>query len=473
MIGFLPEWQIQESLATNPRRLEIPGRFEGIRVRKEQRYLPAIGRYIDLLCTTKKPGGWLIVEVKAQAVTSRDPIDQALDYRSAFAKELRLSKAEVGCMVAAPGHPSSEVEALSNSEGVALLDLDLNLLLDSTNQPGRSRSFLGEGARKALITERRVQSLGALPVGRSPSTDAVDTWLNQGTHDNRGLEELAQVLRNLSDTAPIFAHEVGGRGTRLTTAESQWFWLFYSAIDRRGNASLFVRAKSRLEREGLFDPAVLRELVERNGEAAARIRITTLLEDAEVPLVVDLHLGRESLSQSIIDAARFLVDGGGFEQILGTWRRECTATGEDIGRHAVRAVQAAVYGMGPRSAAQFVRGMVLKGPWKLDMTDPIFLENTKYHGLFAGKARVSIAMEDYPKEGSAFAAAYLGGDRGLLSHALWYIRKRYCDKIPLCGECPVAGYCAYFRRTGLSQVRKLRGTLPRSGTAKQLTLPPA
>jgi hypothetical protein len=470
MVDFLPEWQIQESLAADPKRLEIPGRFEGIRVRREQRYLPAIGRYIDLLCTTKKPGGWLIVEVKAQAVTSRDPIDQALDYRSAFAKELRLSKTDVGCMVAAPGHPSVDVQALSDSEGVALLDLNLDSLVDSAKRPGSYRSLLGAGARRTLVAERRARSLGALQGAHSPSRAAIDTWLNQGTHDQHGLEELGQVLRHLSDNAPIFAHEVGGRATRLDSPEAQWFWLFYSALDRRGSAALFVRARFRLESEGLFDPATLCEFVNRNGEAAARARITALIEDAEVPLVVDLQLGRESLSQSIIDAAKFVVDRGGFEQILATWRRECTATGEDIGRHAVRAVQAAVYGMGPRSAAQFVRGMVLKGPWQLDMTNPVFLENTKYHGLFAGKARISIAVEDYPREGGAFAATYLGGDRGVLSHALWYIRKRYCDKIPLCGECPVAGYCAYFRRVGSGQVQRSRPSPSQGKTFKQLTL---
>ena len=125
MEAYLPEWQIQESLARDPTPLEIPGRFEGIRVKGEQRYLPAIGRYIDLLCTTRKPKGWLIVEIKAEAVASREPIDQALDYRGAFAKELRLSQSDVGCMVAAPGHPSPEAERLSISEGVVLRDLDL------------------------------------------------------------------------------------------------------------------------------------------------------------------------------------------------------------------------------------------------------------------------------------------------------------------------------------------------------------
>ena len=220
------------------------------------------------------------------------------------------------------------------------------------------------------------------------------------------------MLRSLSDTAPIFAHEVGGESTRLDTPSSRWFWLFYSALDRRGNAALFIRARNRLEQEGLFDPKTLCDLAEREGEPSARRRIASLLQEAEVPLVVDLHFGRESLAQSVIDAAKFVVSNGGFESILETWRQDCSASGEDIGRHAVRAVQKAIYGMGPRSSAQFVRGMGLKGPWRLDLRDQSFLENTKYHGLFAGRARLSIAVEDYPKEGADFADLHLDGDKG-------------------------------------------------------------
>ncbi len=471
MIQFLPEWQIQESLAANPKQLEIPGRFEGIRVKREQRYLPAIGRYIDLLCTTRKPGGWLIVEIKAEAVTSRDPIDQAIDYRGAFAKELRLSKVDVGCMVAAPGHPSQEAEDLSASEGVVLRELNLGLLVDPRRKPKSPGLFTSLEARKLAVSERRMRTLGDIEAGTVPSIGSVETWLKQGVHDKEGLDELGRALRNLSATAPIFAHEVGGKSTSLDSPESQWFWLFYSAMDRRGNAALFIRARNRLEHAGLFDPTALCALVEQRGEAAARGRITSLLQEAEVPLVVDLHFGRESLAQSVIDAAKFVVANGGFDGMIRAWREACSASGEDLGPFAVRKVQQAVYGMGPRSSAQFVRGMALKGPWKTELRAPIFLENTKYHGLFAGRARLSIAVEDYPKDGGEFADLHLNGDRGILSHALWYVRKRYCDKIPLCGECPMAGYCAYFRRVGATQISRSRSVHSHGRPSRQLTLP--
>src|SRR5207249_1437939 len=84
----------------------------------------------------------------------------------------------------------------------------------------------------------------------------------------------------------------------------------------------------------------------------------------------------------------------------------------------------------------------------IQLNHDIFLENTKYNALFAGPARLSLASESFRLEAAKFANNYLQGDKGVLSHALWYIRKRYCDKVPLCWECPVAGYCAYFRITG-------------------------
>ena len=98
-----------------------------------------------------------------------------------------------------------------------------------------------------------------------------------------------------------------------------------------------------------------------------------------------------------------------------------------------------------------MRGMVLKGPWKIRLTDGVFLEDTKYNALFAGPARLVVATEEYRKEAKVFSDRFLDGDKAILSHALWFIRKRYCDKVPQCPECPAAGYCAFFRSRGLGR----------------------
>ena len=89
MAAFLPEWQIQEVLVANPKLLEVPGRFEGIRVSAQQRYLPSTGGYIDLLCKPRLPRGWLIVEIKANPISDWQPGLQVLRYKKALAAEFR------------------------------------------------------------------------------------------------------------------------------------------------------------------------------------------------------------------------------------------------------------------------------------------------------------------------------------------------------------------------------------------------
>jgi endonuclease III len=42
---------------------------------------------------------------------------------------------------------------------------------------------------------------------------------------------------------------------------------------------------------------------------------------------------------------------------------------------------------------------------------------------------------------SEFADNFLGGNRGIIAHVLWYIRKRYCNRPPKCNECELSKYC--------------------------------
>lgn len=116
-----------------------------------------------------------------------------------------------------------------------------------------------------------------------------------------------------------------------------------------------------------------------------------------------------------------------------------------------------IYGVGPRITSQFIRGMVLKGPWKLPLTDDKLLEKCRFNVRFAGKARLGLikSEESYYHDLGKFADEYLDGNRAIISHVLWYIRKKYCDQKILCEECKLAGYCNYFLRTiiGKGEVR--------------------
>lgn len=455
MQEFLPEWEIQEVLANNPKLLEMPGRFEGIRVKAQQRYLPSTGGYIDLLCRPRMPRGWLVVEIKANPINDQQPGLQVLKYKKGLAAEFRSRPDEIYSMVAAPGPVPLELGEWYANSDITIHLLDVGEL--STHRIDQLRTALtGAGEERVRnLASRRMATLNQASLESLVPEKSIRQWVSQGIHDVKSQRQLAGILRWISNQAPLFSHEVGLPSSLLTDFESQWFWLFYSAMDRRGNAALFVRGKDQLERSSLFMPDALVKLVSEKGEEPALDIISHELTTASVPLVVDLKYGRHSLAKSIIDAASLVNEyGNDFSRLFA----ENAKMGDDgdVAVLIVRKLRQAIYGMGPRSAAQFVRGMVLRGPWKLPLNSHVFLENTKYNAMFAGPARLSIANDDYPREAGRFADEHLDGDKGVLSHALWYIRKRYCDKVPLCPECPVAGYCAYYRHSVLLGPRRTR-----------------
>ena len=450
MVEYLPEWQLQEILEENPERLEVPGRFEGLRLAAAQRYVAKIGGYADLVLKTRKPGGLLVVELKANKITDLKPAYQVLKYRDGLSAELHVAPRAIHCMVAAPGPVDEEIAQQYESLGIGLNTVDLKGLTPLRSPKSTGLLAESDGIRAERISDRRRQTASIVGETMVSTPQSIRKWISEGSHDERSLRDLANLLRWISATAPIFAHEVGSHSQELDSFERQWFWLFYSSIDRRGNAALFVRAKEHLESVDLFMPARLRDVYDQRGEREALRTLSTELRIAKLPLVIDLHYGRESLSKSIMDAARLVCRYNlSFGDMLNDFRQDCGS--KDLGHHVVGKLRDSVYGLGPRSAAQFVRGMVLKGPWRLPLTDGIFLEDTKYNALFAGPARLTVATEEYRKEAKAFADRYLGGDKAILSHALWFIRKRYCDKVPQCSVCPAAGYCAFFRSRGLKR----------------------
>src|SRR3989442_7598133 len=228
MDAYLPEWQIQQIIVDNPRLLEVPGRFEGIRIRAEQRYLPSVGGYIDLLCKPKLPRGWLIVELKAEPIEGTEPANQVLVYREGLAAELRVNRDQIYCMVAAPGPLSPRLEELYEARNVSFRSLNRDALVSSSRFGSHSRLDQGFVDREIIIRRRRQQTTEAASAGIAVSEDSVRNWIRQGVHDEDGFRQLALILQWLSRRAPIFAHEVRTSPSELDTFESQWFWLFYS-----------------------------------------------------------------------------------------------------------------------------------------------------------------------------------------------------------------------------------------------------
>jgi hypothetical protein len=102
-----------------------------------------------------------------------------------------------------------------------------------------------------------------------------------------------------------------------------------------------------------------------------------------------------------------------------------------------------IYGVGPRIASQIIRGLTLKGSWNFLLDDNKFLEKCRYNIWMAGESRLGLIKEEseYDEKLGSFADKHLNGNRGIIAHVLWYIRKRYCNRPPKCHECPLNKHC--------------------------------
>jgi hypothetical protein len=255
---------------------------------------------------------------------------------------------------------------------------------------------------------------------------------------------LSELFLEISDKAPIEAHEIATQSSgKLLSSSEKWFWLFYSVMDRRANAATFVRAKEALEKVDLFLPYKITELADKEGEDAALRRIARILRTAGFPLLCDQSKGDLAFPQSILDAARFVgKQNFNFNQLYDHYKKQ-TRTNEEARDLLWKDLQNEIYGVGPRIASQIIRGLVLKGSWDLPLNDDRFLEVCRFNVWIAGETRLGLVDRDsdYYKQLGEFADKYLNGNRGVLAHVLWYIRKRYCGRPPNCRECLLANYC--------------------------------
>jgi hypothetical protein len=449
---YLSEWEIEDAIAWNPSIIEQPP-YTGLRREDRQRYLKTIGGYIDLLFEWQDHH--IIVELKAIHIDDKSTVtDQVLLYKKALAREKNIDEKKIICMLATPLGFSQEVLDTCEKYGVIAKTLDERRLIQST--PHHKTGFLSElfshsenesdildllQRRRFLINSSQVNDETASAV------KSAKTWLSRHVHDDFGKKALATLFRQVSLKAPLMAHEVftSSDGT-LRTNEEKWFWLFYSVLDRRANASTFVKAANALDRQGLFDPRKITHLVKAVGKERAKQKIAEILENAGFALLVDNGERRYAYPRSIIDAADLVRQYNyDFDEMYQTHVKnnngDITATFRSLWEELT-----SVYGVGPRIAAQFIRGMTLKGSWKLPLGDKKLLEQTPLNCRFAGSPRFALVESEstFLRELTQFADRYLDGNRAILSHVLWYVRKRYCDKVPNCGECPMTGYCTLF-----------------------------
>lgn len=419
---YIPEWEIEELLARNPELLGFLSKE--LELVERQKYLEKSGRYIDLLF--KRGDVYFIVEIKSTRVNSKSVVtDQLVPYRRDFANEFGIPENKIRCILISPNGFSEDVKRLCQEAGVMAITLDQNNLVNAMRKMNS----------KSQYTYKEI-------FAKIKSGSASLTMVTHGEHAKR---ELARLFVKISEKAPIQAHEVGTESNgKLITNRDMWFWLFYSVMDRRANAATFVKAKEALEKERIFTPYKIVALVKNKGERATMNKIAKILEKSNFPLLNDNVRGKLSFPKSIVDAAKFASSYScDFKHLYEDYVKAHQGNLTEARNLIWRDLQKKIYGAGPRIASQIVRGMVLKGPWNFPLDDNRFLEKCRFNVWIAGETRLGLITDEseYYEQLGKFADDFLNGNRGIIAHVLWYIRKRYCNRPPKCNECAVANYC--------------------------------
>lgn len=479
---MIPEWEIEEAIASNPSILDLPSDLAPLTLIERQRYLGSLGRYIDILF--RASGNYVIVELKNRRIDDEPTVfQQLLPYRAAFALESQIPEANIVCVLVSPEGFSPEIELVCKQNNVVTRKVDYNKIREA-HVSSLEKSLLTildtreEDIVLRVLVRRGIEISKIVNSEENVVEDVASakTWSRLRTHDDRGLQQIATKFKAISAKAPIMAHEVRtGSNGQLLTNNQMWSWLFYSVLDRRTNAITIVKAKTALEKHDLFLPHKIVELAEREGKRIAIQRIRDILSRAGFALIKDSSNGDRAGPRSIVEAAYFIRNYDyEFAKWYNTVLKEHRGDGNEVFQAIWSDIQKKVYGVGPRIASQFVRGMVLKGPWRLPLTDDCLLEEAGYNVTFAGPHRFNLVEgpNTFRKSLSEFADRYLDGNRAIISHVLWYIRKSVCDKIPMCYECPMAGFCTYYLKSGYALTPYNQSTVRRAPTEdkRQITM---
>lgn len=463
---YIPEWEIEDAIAWNPRCIEIPGIIDDLILLERQKYLKNSGRFIDLLFKNHKK--YLIVEIKCTFIDQISIVtDQVLEYKKGLSEEFNIPEDKIICSLVTPKGFSEEVKLICDYNGIIAKKLDESEIIYSVpahNRKAQSNTPIDhiESDLKIKINKhwnilkKRHEKLSKFELLSEPSEydkiikeiESIKQFKNNVIHDEIAKRRIAEIFTEISKNAPIMAHEVNKNSNgSLEDNYDKWFWLFYSVMDRRSNAANFVKAKEALEKKDLFIPYKIIKLIKEKDEKTAINRIVSILENSGFPLMRDSSMGDLAFPRSIVDAAKFISKYDYNFDKLYMHHLEDSNRESHVAYKAIRKeLEESIYGVGPRISSQFIRGMVLKGSWNLPLTDDKLLEKCKFNIRFASKMRLGLIEDEstYYSDLGRFADEYLGGNRAIISHALWYIRKRYCDKKIMCDECRLAGYCGYF-----------------------------
>jgi hypothetical protein len=450
LVVNIPEWEVEDAIAWKPELLYDPPNLINMKLVQRQKYLPALGRYIDLLFRSHDK--LILVEVKATCIKDDGVIyNQILPYRDALIQKYKVPPNQIISVLALVGEVSEKIKKSFEENGIIIKQINTEDIVKS--KPPRNESIVENHElqkiqdllkkRGILIDTNEIQRKNTI----YPEIRSVMTWITEGVHDYLAKEHISSIFKEISVSSPIMAHEIGTESNgKLNDFIEMWFWLFYSVLDRRANASNFIRAGEILTKENLFHPMQINNLVKQKGESVSLLLIADLLRKNNFPLLVDSSYRELTNPKSVIDAARLISKYDyDFEKFYTVHYKKHEGNLEMVLQSIWEDIENSIYGAGRRITAQFIRGMVLKGPWNLPLTNDRFLEKCGFNETFAGSLRLNLSENgNYSLELGKFSDEYLGGNRGIISHSLWYIRRKYCHRRPDCMNCTLSGYCRHY-----------------------------
>lgn len=450
----IPEWEIEEVLIKNPIILGLEKIFKNPKLVDRQFFLSVSDRFIDLLFSTDD-NKYVIVELKKNYLDDQNIIfHQLLPYRIDLSKELRIPVSQIYCMVASPKGMSTNFKQLCKEEGIYYKQINEKFLYRFSSIKSKEIKDKHNDYLVYRLFKRRHPTIKFTQKhnskGYSKIIKSIYNYIKKNEHDVTAKKEIAKLFRNTSLKAPLCAHEVFDSSYEKFINDSQkWFWIFYSVIDRRANAATFIKARKALEDKDLFSPEIICENVKDLGKEETIHLIYDILETSEFPLCSDSTRMELAMPTSIVEAALWYKNYDfSIENVKKTFETRYTNPKKHTSE-LMRELKENIYGVGKRIAAQIIRGFILKDNWKWRNDFSTMLEKCDFNITFASKARLNLISSNnaYYKDLKAFGDIYLDGNYSIISHTLWYIRKRYCLRPKRCFECPMAGYCNYYYRS--------------------------
>lgn len=450
---------MEEIIAEHLDLLDIQDRFEDVKLKAKQFYLPHCGGFIDLLLMSKD--NIIIVELKNEKVVDLNTITMQIEK---YKDELKMTypQYEIVTLLASTDDCSEDVKEACKEYGVIFKKIPIKKILKYINNTSSNSEIKNKKKLIARLLQRRLnfsslqESIDSLNIPHEESKNnsnihSIEEFIKKKSHDNCSRAQLGKIFIEISKKAPIMAHEIFTESSgRLQTEEDKWFWIFYSVLDRRANASTFVKAKRVLEKFQLFKARDIFDYITKKSRELTIKRIHNILKASDFHLVSDSTRLEMAMPNSIVSAAEYLSTYNfKVDNILGFHKKKHPDMSNiDVSVSIIKNLKRNIYGVGPRISAQILRGLVLKGGWNLPLAHVDQLERCSFNEYFAGDGRLGLISntESFNEDLKEFTNEYLNENFGIISHVLWYIRKRFCIRPKFCDICPVSGYCLYFIR---------------------------